>query len=83
MTFYPNERLGMFIDGANLYSAARGLDFDIDYRKLLDEFRKRALDAGCDGFITKPIEPAELVDRVKRLVLTAKVRRNELQPVGS
>jgi uncharacterized LabA/DUF88 family protein len=41
MTFYPNERLGMFIDGANLYSAARGLDFDIDYRKLLDEFRKR------------------------------------------
>lgn len=41
MTFYPNERLGLFIDGANLYSAARGLDFDIDYRKLLDEFRKR------------------------------------------
>ena len=30
-----------FIDGANLYSAARGLDFDIDYKKLLEEFRKR------------------------------------------
>ncbi|WBQ13680.1 NYN domain-containing protein [Hyphomonadaceae bacterium BL14] len=41
MTFYPNERLGIFIDGANLYSAARGLDFDIDYKKLLEEFRKR------------------------------------------
>ncbi|KPP82767.1 MAG: hypothetical protein HLUCCA04_01495 [Oceanicaulis sp. HLUCCA04] len=41
MTFYPNERIGLFIDGANLYSAARGLDFDIDYRKLLEEFRKR------------------------------------------
>ena len=41
MTFYPNERLGLFIDGANLYSAAKALDFDIDYRKLLDEFRKR------------------------------------------
>lgn len=41
MTFYPNERIGLFIDGANLYSAARALDFDIDYRKLLEEFRKR------------------------------------------
>ena len=41
MTFYPNERIALFIDGANLYSAARSLDFDIDYRKLLEEFRKR------------------------------------------
>jgi len=41
MTFYPNERLGLFIDGANLYSAAKALDFDIDYKKLLEEFRKR------------------------------------------
>ncbi|GGE37263.1 NYN domain-containing protein [Marinicauda pacifica] len=41
MTFYPNERLGLFIDGANLYSAAKALDFDIDYRKLLEEFKKR------------------------------------------
>ncbi|MDP3174778.1 MAG: NYN domain-containing protein [Phenylobacterium sp.] len=41
MTFYPNERLALFIDGANLYTATKGLGFDIDYRKLLDEFRKR------------------------------------------
>ena len=41
MTFYPNEKLGLFIDGANLYSAARNLDFDIDYKRLLEEFRKR------------------------------------------
>ena len=41
MTFYPNERLGLFIDGANLYSAAKSLDFDMDYKKLLEEFRKR------------------------------------------
>ena len=41
MTFYPNERIGLFIDGANLYSAAKSLDFDIDYRRLLEEFRKR------------------------------------------
>ncbi|MEO1038010.1 MAG: NYN domain-containing protein [Pseudomonadota bacterium] len=41
MTFYPNERIALFVDGANLYSAAKALDFDIDYRKLLEEFRKR------------------------------------------
>src|SRR5687767_13612676 len=39
--FYPEERLALFIDGANLYSAARALGFDIDYRKLLKVFRDR------------------------------------------
>jgi uncharacterized LabA/DUF88 family protein len=38
---HPEERVVLFIDGANLYSAARGLQFDIDYKKLLDEFKKR------------------------------------------
>lgn len=38
---HPDERVVVLIDGANLYSAAKGLAFDIDYRKLLDEFRKR------------------------------------------
>jgi len=38
MIFYPEERLAIFIDGANLYSAARGLAFDIDYRRLLELF---------------------------------------------
>lgn len=41
MTFYPNERIALFIDGANLFSAARNLGFDIDYRRLLAEFGKR------------------------------------------
>ncbi|MCL4713904.1 MAG: NYN domain-containing protein [Hyphomonadaceae bacterium] len=36
---HPDERVALFIDGANLYSAAKGLTFDIDYRKLLDAFR--------------------------------------------
>jgi len=31
----------MFIDGANLYAAARGLGFDIDYKKLLEVFAGR------------------------------------------
>lgn len=33
--FYADERVALFIDGANLYAAARALGFDIDYRKLL------------------------------------------------
>jgi uncharacterized LabA/DUF88 family protein len=36
---HPDERVALFIDGANLYSATRSLTFDIDYRKLLDEFK--------------------------------------------
>src|ERR1700749_2792831 len=43
MTFYPNDKIVLFIDGANLYSASKGLGFDIDYKKLLDEFRKRGV----------------------------------------
>jgi uncharacterized LabA/DUF88 family protein len=43
MTFYPTDRLALFIDGPNLYSAARGLNIDMDYRKLLDEFKKRGV----------------------------------------
>ena len=39
--FYENERIALFIDGANLYSAARALGFDIDYRRLLEVFRKQ------------------------------------------
>src|ERR1700688_4712643 len=38
MIFYPQERIAIFIDGANLYSAARGLAFDIDYKRLLEVF---------------------------------------------
>ena len=34
--FYPEERLAVFIDGANLYAAAKALEFEIDYRQLLD-----------------------------------------------
>ncbi|MGD2133023.1 MAG: NYN domain-containing protein [Maricaulaceae bacterium] len=41
MTFYPNERIGVFIDGANFYSSAKGLGLEVDYKKLLDNFRTR------------------------------------------
>lgn len=41
MHFYPNERIALFIDGANLYSAAKALQFDIDYKRLLALFRQK------------------------------------------
>ena len=40
MDFYKDERIGLFIDGANLHAAARSLGFDIDYKQLLNIFKK-------------------------------------------
>jgi uncharacterized LabA/DUF88 family protein len=38
----PNkEKFALFIDGANLYAAAKSLGFDIDYKRLLREFQSR------------------------------------------
>src|SRR6476661_1211124 len=34
-------KLALFIDGANLYAAAKALGFVIDYKRLLTEFRSR------------------------------------------
>ena len=42
MLFYPDEKVGVFIDGANLYATAKSLNFDIDYKRMLSLFRKRA-----------------------------------------
>ncbi len=38
MNFFPQERVALFIDGANLYATARALGFDIDYKRLLELF---------------------------------------------
>mgnify|MGYP002515448103 CR=1 FL=1 len=38
MRCYAGEKIALFIDGSNLYAAARLLGFDIDYKKLLDFF---------------------------------------------
>jgi uncharacterized LabA/DUF88 family protein len=38
MAIFPQERFALFIDGSNLYEAAKGLDFDIDYKRLLEYF---------------------------------------------
>ena len=39
--FYRDERLALFIDGSNLYAAAKSLGFDIDYKLLRSEFMRR------------------------------------------
>jgi uncharacterized LabA/DUF88 family protein len=42
MSFRSN-RVALFIDGANLHATARTLGFDIDYKRLLNEFEGRGL----------------------------------------
>jgi uncharacterized LabA/DUF88 family protein len=55
MNFYPSERIGLFIDGSNLYAAARALGFDIDYKRLLSMF------AG-QGYLIRAFYYTALVD---------------------
>ncbi len=55
MKFYPNERIGIFIDGANLYNAARALGFDIDYKRLLEVF-------GAEGRLIRAFYYTALLD---------------------
>ena len=39
--FYRDERLALFIDGANLYATSKALGFDLDYKLLRQEFMRR------------------------------------------
>ncbi|NBV77201.1 NYN domain-containing protein [bacterium] len=41
MYFRDDERIALFIDGVSLYTTAKALGFDIDYKSLLTYFRKR------------------------------------------
>src|ERR1041385_211951 len=43
MLFYPQEKIAIFVDGANLYAAAKGLAFDIDYKRLLELFARKGV----------------------------------------
>jgi uncharacterized LabA/DUF88 family protein len=35
------DKIAIFIDGANLYTAVKSLGFEVDYKRLLNEFRSR------------------------------------------
>ena len=39
----------------------------------LEEDRERAMEAGCDGYLAKPIEPRRVVEEVRRFVGPAPV----------
>src|SRR3989337_3979299 len=41
MHFYPAERIGLLLDGANLYATSKALGFDIDFRRLLVLFGQK------------------------------------------
>jgi uncharacterized LabA/DUF88 family protein len=43
MEFKEYNRIGLFIDGANLYSTAQMLGIDIDYKELLQVFRTKGI----------------------------------------
>lgn len=65
--FYRDERLALFIDGANLHATGKALGFDIDYKLLRQEFMRRGrlvrayyYTALLDGDEYSPIRP--LVD---------------------
>ena len=38
---YPDEKVALFIDGANLYAASKSLGFDIDYKKMLRNYQEK------------------------------------------
>ena len=40
------QRIALFIDGANLYATTKTLGFDIDYKRLLKEFQSRGTWSG-------------------------------------
>ncbi len=41
MSLSRSSRIAAFIDGPNLYATAKALNFDLDYKRLLNELRSR------------------------------------------
>ena len=52
---HNDEKIALFIDGANLYAAARALGFDIDYKKLLKIF-------SAEGYMVRAFYYTALVE---------------------
>ena len=83
MTPYPNERVALFIDGANLYSAAKALGADLDFSRLLEVYRAKGrlvrayyYTAVIEGEEFSPIKPlVDWLDYNGFTVVTKPVRR--------
>src|SRR6478609_2022967 len=75
--FYDNERVALFIDGANLYSAARALGFDIDYcrhtmvtkptKEFTDAMGRRKIKGNMD--IELAIDVLEMAEHLDHVIL--------------
>ncbi len=83
MTPYPNERVALFIDGSNLYSAAKALNADLDFSRLLEMYRAKGrlvrayyYTAVIEGEEFSPIKPlVDWLDYNGFTVVTKPVRR--------
>ena len=83
MTPCPTERTALFIDGANLYSAARALNADLDFSKLLETYRASGVlvrahyyTAVIEGEEFSPIKPlVDWLDYNGFTVVTKPVKR--------
>lgn len=81
--FHSNDRLAVFIDGSNLYSAARALQYDLDFRRMLEWFREKSIltrayyyTAVIEGEEFSPIRPlVDWLDYNGFSVVTKPVRR--------
>lgn len=59
MLFYPNERMAIFVDGANIYGAAKALNFDVDYRRLHELFAGKGILVRTSYYTAVAIEDDE------------------------
>jgi len=83
MTGHTGDRIALFIDGANLYSAARALNVDLDFRKLSDWFGQKGqlvrayyYTAVVEGEEFSPIRPlVDWLDYNGFTVVTKPVKR--------
>lgn len=83
MTDHPDDRIALFIDGANLYSAARALNCDLDFKKLSQRFtgegrliRAYYYTAVVEGEEFSPIRPlVDWLDYNGFTVVTKPVKR--------
>src|SRR5438874_463462 len=64
MFFLPSERLALFIDGANLYSASRNLGFDVDYRRLVEAVQRKGVRVSVVSSIRT--SPPMVADELRR-----------------
>jgi uncharacterized LabA/DUF88 family protein len=83
MTLYPTDRVALFIDGANLHASTRALNADLDFRKMVESFRKTAVlvrayyyTAVIEGEEFSPIRPLiDFLDYNGFTVVTKPVKR--------